>query len=116
MNITTQIKSPTAHCRWSILVLALSAASYGQVAPSPNSPDSASPPDTSANQTVLLPQYKVSDTKANQYNAEDAASVARIASSILDSPMTVNVISPALIEDLGTTAIDDDVTYFAGMS
>ena len=30
--------------------------------------------------------------------------------------MSVNVIPPALLQDLGTTAMLDDVTYFAGMS
>lgn len=93
-------------------MLALSIASYGQVAPIQNPPAAT----LSAEQAVLLPEYDVTGSKANQYSAENAASVARIASSILDSPLTVNVISPALLQDLGTTAMIDDVTYFAGMS
>ena len=88
----------------------LSIASYGQIAPAAN------PPASNPDETVLLPEYEVTGIKANQYRAENAASVARIASSILDSPLTVNVISPALLKDLGTTAMVDDVTYFAGMS
>src|ERR1039458_7309638 len=92
------------------ILLVLPLAGYGQVAPPP--PPSA----TSSEEPVVLPEFQVTGAKANQYKAEDAASVARIASSILDSPMTVSVIPPALVTDLGTTAMVDDVTYFAGMS
>ena len=116
MNLTTQIKSPAVHCRWSIFVLALSITSYGQVAPAPNPSASASSSEFPADHLVQLPRFQVTSTEANQYSADEAASVARIASSILESPMSVNVITPALIEDLGTTAIVDDVTYYAGMS
>jgi outer membrane receptor protein involved in Fe transport len=92
------------------LTVVLPIASYGQLAPPP--PASA----TSSEEPVVLPEFQVTGVKANQYKAEDAASVARIASSILDSPMTVSVVPPALVMDLGTTAMVDDVTYFAGMS
>ena len=99
-----------------LLATVFSSASYGQVAPAQNPPASTSAFESSSEQAVVLPEYQVTGSKANQYNAENAASVARIASSILDSPLTVNVISPALLEDLGTTSMVDDVTYFAGMS
>jgi iron complex outermembrane receptor protein len=98
------------------LAAVLSVASYGQVAPPQNPPASASSPESSAEQPIKLDQFVVTSTSANQYQAEEAASIARIAMPILDSPMTVNVISPALLNDLGTTVLLDDVTYFAGMS
>ena len=82
----------------------------GPMAPSP------AMPTADSEKAIVLPEYQVTSTKANQYQSEDAASIARIAGSILDSPMTVNVISPAMLEDLGTTVLLDDVTYFAGMS
>jgi iron complex outermembrane receptor protein len=69
-----------------------------------------------AEQTIVLPEFAVRSTKVSEYGAEEAASIARIASSIIDSPMTVNVIPPAMLQDLGTTVLLDDVTYFAGMS
>ena len=95
---------------------ALSIASYGQVAPPTNPSATPSSADSSAESKVVLPAYVVTGTKANQYRSEDAASFARIASSILDSPLSVNVIPPALLQDLGTTALLDAVTYFPGMS
>jgi outer membrane receptor protein involved in Fe transport len=99
------------------LAAVLSVASYGQVAPPQNPPASTTSSGTSDKEkAVQLPAFEVTGTKANQYSADEAASVARIATSIMDSPLTVNVITPALIEDLGTTAMIDDVTYFAGMS
>lgn len=96
------------------LVLGLSIASYGQVAPTPSASTSAS--ETSTEQPIVLPEFTVQGTRISEYRAEEAASFARIASSILDSPLSVNVIPPALLQDLGTTAMLDDVTYFAGMS
>ena len=94
-----------------------SQAGVGGQGSGPASPSTAMvPPTTASEEAVVLPEYQVKSTKANQYSAENAASIARIASNILDSPMTVNVISPALLEDLGATVMLDAVTYFAGMS
>jgi len=98
------------------LASALAVSGYGQVAPAPNPPESDFPSASSAEQKVLLPAYQVESTVANQYSAEDAASISRISSNIIDSPMSVSVISPALLQDLGPTALLSDVTYFAGMS
>src|ERR1039457_4511235 len=94
------------------LAAALPVASYSQVAPTPNAPASTS----STEEIVKLPEFQVTSGKPNEYHSEEAASFARIATSIIDSPMTVNVIPPGMLLDLGTTVLLDYVTYFAGMS
>jgi iron complex outermembrane receptor protein len=105
------MKAPSSLLLCLAAAAAFSPAGFGQVAPNP--PTSA---PASLDQTVLLPAYQVNSTQTDQYRTEDASSVARVASSILDSPLSVNVISPKLLQDLNPPTLVSAVTYFAGMS
>ena len=50
------------------------------------------------------------------YHPLDVQSVARISTDILSTPMTVNVVTPDLIQDLGANAGYDVTRYFSGVS
>lgn len=65
---------------------------------------------------IHLPEFGVSATKADPYRQADVMSVARIGGSILDSPMSVNVVTPQLINDIGANAAFDVTRYFSGIS
>jgi outer membrane receptor protein involved in Fe transport len=68
-------------------------------------------------ETVKLPAFSVSASKwVDPYRAADVMSVARIAGSILDSPMSVNAVTPQLIQDIGANAAFDVTRYLSGIS
>jgi len=69
-----------------------------------------------AEEPVKLPEFNVSEGKADPYRAQEVMSVARIAGSIMDAPFTVNVVSPELLSDLGANVGYDVNRYFAGVS
>jgi outer membrane receptor protein involved in Fe transport len=91
---------------WSLAIQAQS------TPPSSTAATSASPSD----ETVKLPEFSVSDVKADPYKSDDVLSVARIAGSVLDAPFTVNVISPELVSDFSANVGYDVNRYFAGVS
>lgn len=58
-------------------------------------------------ETVRLPQFTVSEEKANPYQSKQALSASRIAMPIMDIPQTISVIPKELIEDsLGNRMLD----------
>jgi len=71
---------------------------------------------TVTDEAVKLPEFNVTDVKADPYKSDDVLSVARIAGSIMDAPFTVNVVSPELLNDLGAAVGYDVNRYFAGVS
>ncbi len=103
---TTQVMQILAA---SILATAMAATGYAQAAAQPQSAPA-------ADELVKLPAFNVSEAPADPYNAAEAISAARTASAILDTPMTVDVVTPAMIEDLGPNTLFDVTSYFAGVS
>ncbi|PTY04914.1 hypothetical protein DB347_19675 [Opitutaceae bacterium EW11] len=80
-------------------------------------PQAAAPKtDSTQEETIELPAFTVSDQLANRYRATDTMSAARIRSSILDTPVSINVITQDFIQDIGATSILDASRYFAGIS
>jgi iron complex outermembrane receptor protein len=71
---------------------------------------------TPSEDTVNLPTFNVSETRADPYLPADALSVSRIAGSIIDSPFTVNVVTREVMDNLGASASYDVDRYLAGMS
>jgi iron complex outermembrane receptor protein len=107
---------------WSLPLLACGFSLQAQVAPAP-SPEpaptttaTAATPPAASDEAVRLPAFNVTGQVANPYVAGDVMSVARIAGSILDAPLTVNVVSPQLVTDLGAIVGYDVDRYFAGVS
>ncbi len=89
-------------------------ASFGQTAatPAPKT-DQAAP---GSGEIVTLPAFGVNASAANQYQADEEMSASRTAGKILDTSMTVNVITPAFMQDIGPATIYDVTKYFAGVS
>jgi iron complex outermembrane receptor protein len=74
------------------------------------------PTGTAEEAAVELPQFNVVSTAGNQYRPTETMSVNRVAGSIIDSPFSVNVVTPELLRDLGANAMFDVTRYFGGMS
>jgi hypothetical protein len=94
------------------IAIAGPSAGYGQAAPQPAQAAAAPGPE----EVVKLPKFEVVGHPVDPYNAGDAMSAARTASKILDTPMMINVITPALIQDINPNNLFDVSSYFAGVS
>ncbi|MDD2765682.1 MAG: TonB-dependent receptor [Opitutaceae bacterium] len=88
----------------------------GTAAGNPTSDSRTDLTGATADETVVLPAFTVKSDNGNAYHPTAAVSVARIASDIITSPMTVHVISQELINDLGANAAYDVTRYFSGVS
>ncbi|MDB6165352.1 MAG: TonB-dependent receptor plug [Lacunisphaera sp.] len=67
-------------------------------------------------ETISLPRFTVTGEQANQYRATDQISAARTVGHIMDTPMSVSVITPALLQDIGPQTMFDVTRYFGGVS
>lgn len=83
--------------------LALASVGSGQTVPA------------STDQPVQLPEFTVSSEKADPYRETQAMSLARIGGAILDTPVSINVISRDLMDDLGANSTFDAARYMAGI-
>jgi iron complex outermembrane receptor protein len=90
-----------------LCVLVGLSAAHAQTAPAP----AAAP----AENTVQLPQFTVSADKADAYRATEAMSLARISGPIIDTPVSINVISRELLDDLGANSTFEAARYYAGV-
>jgi iron complex outermembrane recepter protein len=72
-------------------------------------------PPATADEPLQLPEFTVSSEKADAYRATQAMSLARIGGAILDTPVSINVISRGLIDDLGANSTFDAARYMAGI-
>lgn len=88
-------------------LLALAAPLAAQTA----APEAAAPQD----QIVKLPEFTVSSEAANAYNAADSMAATRVRSSLVDTPVTINVITKDFIDDIGAQSILDAAMYVAGV-
>jgi iron complex outermembrane recepter protein len=75
----------------------------------------AAPPASAPDETIHLPEFTVSSKKADAYRPTEALSLARISGAILDTPVSVNVISRELMDDLGANSTFDAARYMAGV-
>lgn len=94
------------------VLLGSSSLLHGQATPASTAPAST----TSEEEVVKLPSFSVSSQKSDRYGSPDATSISRVATSILDAPLTVNVIPKELMNDLGANTSYDVTRYFAGVS
>ncbi len=78
-------------------------------------PSSPGRPTASAEEVVALPQFSVSAEKGDPYRPVDTMSLARIRGALIDTPISVNVLSRELLDDLGANSTFDAARYFAGV-
>ncbi len=69
-----------------------------------------------ASETVKLPVFEVTGTLPNRYQASDVSSGGRVRTSIFDSPQTINVVTDALLKDVGAVRILDALKYVPGVT
>jgi iron complex outermembrane recepter protein len=95
------------------VLLGSSSLLHGQTPPDSTPPASTA---TSEEEVVKLPSFSVSSQKGDRYGSTDATSISRVSTSILDAPLSVNVVPKELFKDLGATTAYDVTRYFAGVS
>ncbi len=102
---------------WRGLVLAVSCAGVSTGLAQSTTPPPAIPPSSAtADEVVRLPQFSVAAERSDAYRAVDTMSLARIRGAIIETPLSINVITRELIEDLGANSAYDATRYFAGIS
>lgn len=89
------------------LVLPWLVASIARSQPAPVAPAGES--------TVVLPAFTVSADKADAYRPNDTLSLARIRGLLIDTPVTVNVLTRELLDDLGANSTFEAARYFPGI-
>jgi iron complex outermembrane receptor protein len=62
-------------------------------------------------ETVELPQFVVTETKANPYQSQQALSASRVAMPILDIPQTISVVPSEFIDDSKSMRMLDAAKY-----
>jgi iron complex outermembrane receptor protein len=69
-----------------------------------------------AGEVVKLNAFEVSSSAPNRYQASEVSSGGRIRTAIFDSPQTINVVTEALIKDVGAVRILDALKYIPGVT
>ena len=70
----------------------------------------------SDSEIVKLGVFEVSGAAPNRYQASEVSSGGRIRTAIFDSPQTVNVVTEALLKDVGAVRILDALKYVPGVT
>lgn len=96
-----------------LLLCALASATVASLR-AQTAPTTATPAPTE--ETVLLPEFTISGQKADAYRAGDTMSLARIRGALIDTPLTVNVMTRELFDDLGANSTFEAARYFPGIA
>lgn len=112
-----QERPTLVHLRLSFRVFAIALAILvslpARAQPNPSPSNSATVPP--ADETVTLPVFSVAGARGDTYRALDTTSLARIRGALIDTPVTVNVVSRQLLEDLGANSAFDAARYYPGI-
>jgi outer membrane receptor protein involved in Fe transport len=88
------------------------------VAPPEASPkaEAVGTPASAADTVIKLPQFTVSVATASTLRPPDTVSGTRIRGQLLDTPLSVSVVSSELMQDVGADSMYDATRYFSGVS
>lgn len=67
-------------------------------------------------EVVELPAFTISGAQTNQYRAIESSSASRIRTSIKDTPASISVLTPELIQDIAPTRLYEATRYVSGIS
>jgi len=84
--------------------------------PAATAPAPPPPGGSSGDAVVHLPQFSVAGTKADPYHPAEATSAARIRGPLLDTPLSINVATRELLDDVGANSLYEAMRYFPGVS
>jgi len=76
----------------------------------------AQPASEPSGEVLKLSTFEVSGEKPNRYQASDVTSGGRVRTTIFDSPQTINVVTDALLKDVGAVRILDALKYIPGVT
>jgi iron complex outermembrane receptor protein len=93
-----------------LIASALGAAIFGVL---PSSAQSSVSPST---EVVKLSAFEVTGTTPNRYQASEVSSGGRVRTAIFDSSQTINVVTEALLKDVGAVRILDALKYVPGVT
>lgn len=91
--------------------IALLCAGLTPVLPSAWSQPTAPTAGKTTEETILLPQFTITETQANPYVSKQALSGTRVAMSIIDMPQTVSVVTSEFIQDSMASRMLDAAKY-----
>ncbi len=69
-----------------------------------------------AGDVLRLPRFSVSGAKPDPYRPAEAVSAARISGNLLETPLSIDVITRELMDDIGANSVYDAARYFSGVS
>jgi iron complex outermembrane receptor protein len=70
----------------------------------------------SSDEVVRLPQFTVSSAAGSHFRPTDTISAVRIRGDLVDTPVSIAVITRDLMQELGANSIYDATRYFSGIS
>jgi iron complex outermembrane recepter protein len=90
---------------------------FGFLSPAAAQPTTGTPAASAAaaEEPVTLPLFSVSEGRGDAYRALDTMSLARIRGLLIDTPVTVNVVSRQLLDDLGANSTFEAARYYPGI-
>jgi len=114
---THSLQSLSRLCLRACLLFALALLSaaltrlHAQAAPTPPAPAPGG-----SEEVVEMPAFSVSGDAADPFNASETSSFSRTVGKTIDTPMTIDVITPAMQADINPNTMFDVTNYFAGVS
>jgi len=112
INHTSPIQARPRHSQRLVLASALAVALTGAL---PTFAQTTTTVQTGS-EVVKLSAFEVSATAPNRYQAAEVTSGGRLRTAIFDSPQTINVVTEALLKDVGAVRILDALKYIPGVT
>ncbi len=110
MNLSSSmISSPIARLRPALATTLLAALASAAVGLAQSSTSAAA-------EVVKLNAFEVSAAAPNRYQAAEVTSGGRLRTALFDSPQTINVVTDALLKDVGAVRILDALKYVPGVT
>ena len=112
INHTSPVQARPRHSQRLVFASALAVALIGVLPAFAQSTATAQP----GSEVVKLSAFEVSGTAPNRYQASEVTSGGRLRTAIFDSPQTINVVTEALLKDVGAVRILDALKYIPGVT
>jgi len=90
---------------------------FGQVTPPPaaSAPPSTASAAPTATETIVLDPFAVFATPTSGYRAEKTVSGTLIATDVMKLPASVQIVTEAMLQDMGTLREEDSLRFVSGV-
>lgn len=123
--VSTQTPNPPMQKRKTLrsvlAALFISSGSAHAIAQTAAAQTGASPTQTVAtsdsdSETVVLPQFSISEERESDYRSRESTSASRIRGALIDTPQSVSVLTREFMNDVNPTRLYDATRYVAGVT